>query len=85
MSYEIDNRIVEMQFRNKEFEKNIKKSTESLEKLKSGLDLKGAEKSLTSCIMPVRLLIYPLSRTVLIILPENLVHSELSECEPFRI
>ena len=48
MSYEIDNRIVEMQFRNKEFEKNIKKSTESLEKLKSGLDLKGAEKSLTS-------------------------------------
>ena len=40
----IDNRIVNMQFNNKEFEKNIGTSINSLDNLKKSLDFKGAEK-----------------------------------------
>ena len=41
----IDNRIVNMEFNNKEFEKNISTSIDSLDSLKKSLDFKGAEKS----------------------------------------
>lgn len=40
----IDNRIVNMQFNNKEFEKNINTSINSLDNLKKSLDFKGTEK-----------------------------------------
>ena len=45
---DIDYRIVEMQFDNKEFERNIKESVESLDNLKKGLQLKDASKGLKS-------------------------------------
>lgn len=41
-----DTRIVQMQFDNKEFEKNISTSEKSLEKFKEALDFEAAEKSL---------------------------------------
>ena len=42
----IDNRIVEMQFDNKQFESGVKTSLSTLEKLKQGLNLKESAKSL---------------------------------------
>lgn len=42
----IDQRIVEMQFKNSEFEKGVKESLKSLDKLKSGLDLSDSTKSI---------------------------------------
>lgn len=42
----IDQRIVEMQFKNSEFEKGVKESLKSLNKLKSGLDLDESKKSI---------------------------------------
>jgi len=47
MSKSIDERIVEMQFNNRQFESGVKESLGSLDKLKKGLDLEGASKSLT--------------------------------------
>lgn len=44
MSNNIDNRIVEMQFDNQQFESNVKTSLSTLESLKKGLDLSGASK-----------------------------------------
>jgi hypothetical protein len=46
MSKSIDERIVEMQFDNKQFESGVKNTLGSLDKLKKGLDLEGATKSL---------------------------------------
>lgn len=45
MSMSIDERIVEMQFNNKNFQKNISESIDSLDKLKDSLDLDDAAKS----------------------------------------
>ena len=47
MSTSIDNRIVEMQFDNSQFEKGIGKSIKSLEKLKKGLKMDEAAQSLS--------------------------------------
>ena len=47
MSTTIDKRIVEMQFKNQQFEQGIKTSMTSLEKLKNKLDFKGAQKGLS--------------------------------------
>ena len=44
----IDNRVVQMQFDNKQFEANIKTSTQSLDNLKKGLNLDESAKSLTN-------------------------------------
>lgn len=46
MSNNIDYRIVEMQFNNANFEKNIKESMKSLDKLKEGLNLEKSAESL---------------------------------------
>lgn len=46
MSETVDNRVVEMQFDNKNFETNVKTSLSTLEKLKQSLNLKGASKGL---------------------------------------
>ena len=46
MSKTIDERIVSMQFDNKQFESNVKTSMSTLEKLKRSLNLKGASKGL---------------------------------------
>lgn len=46
MSTTIDNRVVEMQFDNKHFEKNVATSLNTLDKLKKSLDLTGASKGL---------------------------------------
>ena len=46
MSREIDERIVEMQFNNSQFERNAQTSISTLEKLKQSLNLKGATKGL---------------------------------------
>ena len=43
MSMDVDNRIVQMQFRNAEFEKGIKESSKSLENFKKLLKFEGAE------------------------------------------
>ena len=48
MSPSIDNRVVSMQFDNKNFESNVKTSLGTLEKLKQSLNLKGAAKGLDS-------------------------------------
>jgi tape measure domain-containing protein len=45
---DIDERIVRMQFDNKQFENNIHTSIKSLDNLKRGLDLKGAAEGLTN-------------------------------------
>ena len=47
MSTSIDNRIVEMQFDNSQFEKGVGKSIKSLEKLKKGLKMDEAAQSLS--------------------------------------
>ena len=46
MSATVDNRVVEMQFNNAHFEKNVSKSLDTLEKLKQSLNLKGMSKGL---------------------------------------
>ena len=48
MSTVIDNRIVEMEFDNAQFEKGIKTSLQSLEDLKKGLELDKAVDSLSN-------------------------------------
>ena len=48
MSTTIDNRIVEMQFDNGQFEKNVQVSLKSLEELKKGLELDKAASSLSN-------------------------------------
>ena len=50
----IDNRIVEMQFNNRQFEQNIGQSILSLDKLKKGLDLDGAVKGFDRLEQAVR-------------------------------
>ena len=42
MSDEIDRRVVEMQFRNEDFERNADKTISTLDKLKNALHLEGA-------------------------------------------
>ena len=37
----VDTRVVEMQFDNRQFEKNVKQTSKSLDKLKQSLDFKG--------------------------------------------
>jgi hypothetical protein len=44
----VDNRVVQMQFDNKQFENGIKTSTKSLDDLKKGLDLESSAKSLSN-------------------------------------
>ena len=46
MSKEVDERIVSMEFDNKNFEANVRESMSTIEKLKSALKFKGAEKGL---------------------------------------
>ena len=46
MSDTVDTRVVRMEFDNKQFEKNIKKTSQSLENLKQNLDFKGVADSL---------------------------------------
>lgn len=46
MSTTVDNRVVEMQFDNKQFEANVKTTMSTLERLKQSLNLKGASKGL---------------------------------------
>jgi len=48
MSTEIDQKIVEMQFNNKQFENNVQTSLSTLEKLKKGLNLSDSAKGLTA-------------------------------------
>ncbi len=48
MNENVDRRVVEMQFDNKEFENNIRESMKSLDALKDSLDLKASAKQLTS-------------------------------------
>ena len=45
MANNVDKRIVEMQFDNAQFENGVRTSTQSLEKLKQGLDFSGVENS----------------------------------------
>ena len=47
MSQTIENRIVEMQFENKQFESGVQESLSTLDKLKKALNFKDAEKNLT--------------------------------------
>lgn len=44
MSSTIDQRVVEMQFRNEDFERNINTSLNSIDRLKHGLDMSGASR-----------------------------------------
>ena len=46
MSRTIDERIVEMRFDNRQFERNVQTSLSTLDKLRQGLDLDGAAKGL---------------------------------------
>ena len=46
MANTVDNRIVEMQFNNQQFERNISKSILSLDRLKQGLNLEGATRGI---------------------------------------
>ena len=48
MARNVDERIVEMQFNNKQFESGVKESIDSLDKLKKSLDLEGATKSFSA-------------------------------------
>lgn len=48
MSKQVDERVVSMQFDNKNFESNVKQSVSTLDKLKSSLNLPGAAKGLES-------------------------------------
>lgn len=44
MSQEVDERVVEMRFDNAQFEKNVRQTMQSIEKLNDSLRLDGAEK-----------------------------------------
>ena len=44
MSREVDQRVVELQFNNANFEKNTKKSMDSIDRMMEKLQFKGAEK-----------------------------------------
>ena len=46
MSMEVDNRIVKLEFNNKQFEENVKTSLNSLQKLKEATEFKGGTKGL---------------------------------------
>ena len=46
MSKTVDERVVSMQFDNQQFEKNVKTSIDTINKLNKSLDLKGASKGL---------------------------------------
>lgn len=46
MSTTVDNRVVSMEFDNRDFEKNVQTSLSTLDKLNKGLDLSGASKGL---------------------------------------
>ena len=46
MSKQVDERVVEMRFDNRDFENNVKTTMSTLEKLKASLNLKGASKGL---------------------------------------
>lgn len=46
MSTSVDNRVVQLQFDNRQFEKNVKGTLNSLDKLKNGLKMDGATKGL---------------------------------------
>ena len=48
MSKQIDERVVEMTFNNKDFEKNVATSMSTIDKLKAALNFKGAEKGLNA-------------------------------------
>lgn len=48
MSTQIDERVVEMRFKNKKFESNVKESLNSIEKLKKSLDFKNSGDSVKS-------------------------------------
>ena len=48
MSYEVDNRVVSMEFDNEEFEKRVKQSQGSLEKLKNSLNFEESSKSVNN-------------------------------------
>lgn len=48
MSKEIDTKVVEMQFDNRNFEENVQTSLSTLDKLKNALNFKGAEKAFDS-------------------------------------
>ena len=48
MSKQVDERVVSMQFDNKQFESNVKTSMSTLDKLKEKLDFKGASKGLSN-------------------------------------
>lgn len=48
MSKQIDDRVVEMTFDNKDFEKNVATSMSTIDKLKAALNFRGAEKGLNS-------------------------------------
>lgn len=48
MSTSVDERVVQMKFDNKNFEKNVQESIDSLEKLKGSLDFDKSEKSVAS-------------------------------------
>ena len=47
MSNSVDNKIVNMQFNNKQFENGIQESTKSIKNLKKELDFKESAKSLS--------------------------------------
>jgi len=44
----VDERVVQMQFNNKQFESGVKESTESLKNLKKGLDLNGSAQNISN-------------------------------------
>lgn len=54
MSKEIDQRVVEMKFNNKEFEKNAQESLSTIDKLKEKLKFKGASKGLEEVSQSVK-------------------------------
>lgn len=65
MSTTVDNRVVSMQFDNKNFERNVQTSLSTLDKLKRSLNLKGAAKSFGSIDTSVKKVnIAPLSNAV---------------------
>lgn len=59
MSKTIDQRVVEMQFDNKQFESNVKTSLSTIDKLKQSLDLSGASKGLENISSAAKTLTCP--------------------------
>ena len=65
MSKEVDEKVVSMQFDNKNFESNVRTSLSTLDKLKNSLKLPGAAKSLENVDAAVKGMdMNPLSRAV---------------------